>query len=294
MNQKSDQEEDAIAESIRRPGPKLKATRDRFDEAVKIIEGRGERLSVEGLRLIIGGYPGTVGRMLLELIEERVAFASAVPFPADLTKALKSYADDSIAEVTKTWNQRYEEILAVCLALQTATSQLERANKDLQEDAEQLRNERQQEAGRYARQSEELNSQKQEIATLRNQLFGAELRVGRADDERDAAIKRLDGQELASIKTKESLDQHREVVADLREELGVTKTHLEHARAQIKSLEARSVQLPIKEQRAGSPQPPIRELEARSRQQTIKALQAIPRADIDPAVFSDDDSVPLG
>ena len=277
MNTDSANETEMVNEPPRRRGRTPKATPDRISEAVKALEAQGKEPTVEAVQALTGGSDGTVCRLLRELKESRTPTASAMALPDALVKSLKAYAEASVADVSEKWRERFNELRASCIKLEMSTTQLEKENEELQREAEHIGSERDQQAGRCTLLREELNTQKQEIAALRNQLVVAELHAGRADDERHTAIDRLQREEVALVKANEQLDQNSEVVTSMLVELATTKAHLEHAQQRIKELQTSSVQHPI------------RAMEASTLEQRIKAVKAIRRTGIDTAPINDDD-----
>lgn len=280
MNANTTHETDAIHEAPRGRGRPKKATNDRVNEAIKSLKAQRITPTIELVRSLTGGSDSTICKAKRELEDAEATVLASTPLPESLVKALKAYGETSVADVSVKWQQRLDEMRELCMTLEKSAARLEQDNEDLQGEVDQVLRERDQQAGRCALLSEALNTQKQEIAALRTQLAAAELHAGRADDERRTAFDRLQREELGRLRANEQLEQNAEVVASMRVELAATRAHLEHAQQRIKELQSSRAQNPI------------RELEARSRQQTIKDLQAIPRADIDPAVLSDDDSVP--
>jgi len=282
MDANSPHASDELTGQPQPPGRKPKATLETVGAAVMALKAQGKSASVKNVRSMTAGSNGTVLRLRNQVVRDESAFESTLPLPDALVKALKVYADAAVAEVSQRWRQRYDESQGFCFELEAQAVEYEAEIEDLRVLLEQVGSERDAAVGRSTRLQEELNDRQQEIATLRNQLTAAELRARRAEDEREAAITRLLSEESASSKTKDDLDQHREVVANMREELSVTKTHYQYALMQLEQLRA-----------AGGGRP-IAKPGAHDLQSQINASQKIVSTNIAPAAsdygFGEQDS----
>lgn len=277
MNASSVDEADKVSKVLSQSGRKPKATPDRVSEAIKTLKARKEDLTAVAVQSLTGGSFTTVCRVMRELVENQAAISAATPLPEGLVKALKAYSDTSVAGVTEEWRLRFDELRALCMTLEKSATQLEEDNEGLHDEVERLRGERDQQAGRCALLHEELTAVKHEIAALQNQLVAAHLHAARSDDERDAAIDRLQREELRCIRANEQLEQNSEVVTTMRVELATTKAHLEHALQRTK------------ERESGGVQPSAKQLAATSLEHNIEAVKASLRTGIDPVPMSNDD-----
>lgn len=228
MDLKPALEDTATADAPRRPGRKAKATPDRFNEAVRTLEDRTENLTVEAVRILIGGTPGTIAKMLRERNESLACDTSTISFPESLAKALRSYAAESVSDVSEKWKHRYDAVRAICVTLETSSNEAERERERLDDEVEQLRNERHHDAGRNGCLREELDSKNQEIAALRTQLVAEQIHASRADDERAAVFERLLREEAKCVKTTEQVELLREEAAVMNVIVIRTQVHLEH------------------------------------------------------------------
>lgn len=236
MNLSPALEDAAVAELRGRPGPKpKKVTPDRFNEAVKTLKDRGEKIAVEAVRLLIGGNPGTVGTMVREYKESLRRDTSTVSFPESLANALRSYAAESVAEVSEEWKHRYDEVRAICVSLETSSNEAEDERDRLENEVEQLLNQRQRDEGRNGRLREEVDSKNVEIAALRTQLMDERLHASRVDAERAAVFDRLIHHEDKYGKKSEQLELLREEVAVLNVAVVRTQAKLEYE--QLRNLE---------------------------------------------------------